>query len=274
MKEVLEDDEIVESIMKKYNKKKETKEQYKINRKKRILELLVHAEVSATDYCEALSYSRAGYSVHLKRDIDEIFINSYNPEWIRAWDGNIDIQPVFDFFAVITYVTDYFTKDETGTMEVIKEVMENNPDDTTKEKMKKVASTFLSHRQIGEAEAYYKLLPDLLLKQSNVTCQWLYVGRKEERFKRMKKANENQTDKKSLIKLEGVEGLWYEQPDMLSKYKRRPDTLERIVSSHFAKMIRTGGKCNYKDGSNVISPDKDMYEHESEEDDIDYSDDF
>ena len=64
---------------------------------------------------------------------------------------------VFDFFAVITYVTDYFTKDETGTMEVIKEVMENNPDDTTKEKMKKVASTFLSHRQIGEAKAYYKL---------------------------------------------------------------------------------------------------------------------
>ena len=122
VKEVLEDDEIVASIMKKYNKKKETKEQYKINRKKRILELLVHAEVSATDYCEALSYSRAGYSVHLKRDIDEIFINSYNPEWIRAWDGNIDIQPVFDFFAVITYVTDYFTKDETGTMEVIKEI--------------------------------------------------------------------------------------------------------------------------------------------------------
>ena len=114
------------------------------------------------------------------------------------------------FFAVITYVTDYFTKDETGTMEVIKEVMENSPDDSTKEKMKKVASTFLSHRQIGEAEAYYKLLPDLLLKQSNVTCQWLYVGRKEDRFTRMKKANDNQADKKSLIKLEGVEGLWYE----------------------------------------------------------------
>ena len=139
--------------------------------------------------------------------------------------------------------------------------------------MKKVASTFLSHRQIGEAEAYYKLLPDLLLKQSNVTCQWLYVGRKEERFTRMKRANEKQTDKKSLIKLEGVEGLWYEQPDMLSKYKRRPDTLERIVSSHFAKMIRTGGKCNYKYGSNEIGPDKDTCEHESEEDDIDYSDD-
>ena len=34
--------------------------------------------------------------------------------------------------------------------------------------------------------------------------------------------------KKNLIKLDGVEGLWYEQPDMLSKYKRRPDDIEEM----------------------------------------------
>ena len=85
----------------------------------------------------ALSYSRAGYSYHQKRDIDEIYINSYNPEWLRAWDGNIDIQPCFDFFGVITYVTEYFSKDDTGTVEVLKQVIENNPDDTAREKMKK-----------------------------------------------------------------------------------------------------------------------------------------
>ena len=103
------------------------------------------AGVSESDYFEALSYSRAGYSVHLKRDLDEIHINSYNPEWIQAWDGNIDIQPCFDYFGMITYINDYFMKDETGTMEILKEVVESNPDDSTKEKMKKVASTFLSH---------------------------------------------------------------------------------------------------------------------------------
>ena len=167
---LLEDEETIELIMKQYDKKSETKEEYEVNRKKRILQLLAIAEVSKDEYLEALSWSRAGYSVHLKRDLDEIYINSYNPEWMRAWDGNIDIQPVFDFFEVITYITEYFTKDESGTVEVIKEVLDNNPDDSTKEKMKKVASTFLSHRQIGEAEAFYKLLPDLKLKNSNVTC--------------------------------------------------------------------------------------------------------
>jgi hypothetical protein len=122
----LEDEEIIESIMVKYKKKEETKEEYEINRKKRILELLAVAGVSDSDYIEALSYSRAGYSVHLKRDLDEIYINSYNPEWIRAWDGNIDIQPCFDYFGVITYVTDYFMKDDTGTMEILKEVVERS----------------------------------------------------------------------------------------------------------------------------------------------------
>ncbi len=50
----------------------------------------------------------------LRRDIDEIFINNYNSEFIVAWDANIDIQPVFDYYGTITYITDYWAKDSTG----------------------------------------------------------------------------------------------------------------------------------------------------------------
>ena len=90
----------------------------------------------------------------MQRDLNEIYIYSYNPEWLRAWNRNIDFSPTFDFFEVITYITEYFIKDESGTVEAIKQVLDSNPDDNTKEKMKKVATTFLSHRQIGEAEAF------------------------------------------------------------------------------------------------------------------------
>ena len=102
-------------------------------------------------------------------------------------------------------------------------MLESNPDDNTKEKMQKVATTFLSHRQIGEAEAFYKLLPDLNLKNSNVTCQWVPLGKKNERYIRMKRVEEDSKEDNNLVKLEGVEGLWYEQPDILSKYKRRDE---------------------------------------------------
>ena len=42
---------------------------------------------------------------------------------------------------------------------------------TNKERMTLVANTFQTHRQIGEAEAFYKLIPNLKLKDSNVTTQ-------------------------------------------------------------------------------------------------------
>ena len=45
--------------------------------------------------------------------------------------------------------------------------------DTVKEQMRLLANTFLTHRQIGEAEAIYRLLPNMILKNSNIGCQWL-----------------------------------------------------------------------------------------------------
>ena len=42
-------------------------------------------------YMDALKISSRGYSVILKRDVDETMINNYNPEWIKAWSGNMDM---------------------------------------------------------------------------------------------------------------------------------------------------------------------------------------
>ena len=100
-----------------------------------------------------------------KRDLDEIYINSYNIEWMRAWNGNMDIQVVLDFFAVITYVTDYYSKDDTGTMEIIKAALAQADSKDLKERMRIISNTFLTHRQMGEAEAIYRLLPSMQLKK-------------------------------------------------------------------------------------------------------------
>ena len=35
-----------------------------------------------------------GYRVIIKRDVDEIFTNNYNPEWLKCWNANMDISPV------------------------------------------------------------------------------------------------------------------------------------------------------------------------------------
>ena len=244
VQDVLENEDAIKKIMDGYDKQNETKGEYKINRKKRIENLCETAGVSYVAYITALSTSKSGYSVVQKRDLDEIYINSYNIEWLRAWDGNMDIQVVLDFFAVITYVTDYYSKDDTGTMEIIKATLAQTESKDLKERMKLIANTFLTHRQMGEAEATYRLLPSMLLKKSNVTCQWVSLGTKDDRSSRWKKATETELNSGRLvIQLDGHDGYWYEQQDMWSKYLRRPiETLGDLCFAQFAKMYRSSGQ--------------------------------
>ena len=105
----------------------------------------------------------------MARDLDEINVNSFNPEWLLAWNGNIDLQICLDYYAVITYITDYFTKDTTGTMEFLKKALKESDCDSLKEKMSLMMNTYISHRQMGEAEAIYKIFPDFHFKESTVT---------------------------------------------------------------------------------------------------------
>ena len=94
-------------------------------------DILKHSEIaddirtSRQLYYEALGVSKKGKVPVLKRDVQEMWVNNYNPEWILAWNGNMDIQLCLDFFAICTYITDYYTKDETGTLtHLIKAVKE------------------------------------------------------------------------------------------------------------------------------------------------------
>lgn len=106
----------------------------------------------------------------MKRTVEEIYINQYNPEWLNAWDANIDLQLCLDYFAVLTYITDYYTKDDTGTMKFLTEVARTCTYSNIKDKMKALSQAFLKNRQIGESEAFYRIIPNLHLTDSNIKC--------------------------------------------------------------------------------------------------------
>ena len=204
--------------------------------------MLIKAEVTMEEYEEALSFTKTGYKVTIERDLTEIFINSYNVEWMEAWDGNMDIQLCFDYHATITYITDYYAKDDTGLMELINSVVQQDASESTKERMKTVANTFMTHRQIGGAEAVYRLLPNMVLKNSNVGCQWLAVGKRSEMSKRWKLATKKEIEsREGLVQIKDREGLWYQQQDMLSKFLRRSEKVELICPVQFGKMFTTAG---------------------------------
>ena len=75
--EVCEDKEEMGKIWKDYNKQTETREEYDINRKKRILKVLDLAGVSPECYEAAVrEKNKIGVNIILARDIDEMFINN------------------------------------------------------------------------------------------------------------------------------------------------------------------------------------------------------
>ena len=237
---ILVDKEKMNLFMDEFNKEEESKEDHVNFIKKRVRKVCIMANVSLKDYIEALSVSKRGYVIVQRRDVDEIFVNSYNKEWIRAWNANMDLQICLDFFSVITYITDYYSKDDTGTMKVINKALKENDCKDVKDQMKLISNVFLTSRQMGEAEAVYRLIPSMNLKGSNVTCQWVPTEPSEERSKRFRKASDAQMNSGiKVFQLEGHDGYFYEVQDIYSKYLRRPKELRECCFAQFSKMYRS-----------------------------------
>ena len=55
-------------------------------------------------------------------------------------------------------------------------------------KMRVIAQAFQDTREMGFSEALYKLLPELVMTNSNVKKQWICVGKEEERTTRARPA--------------------------------------------------------------------------------------
>ena len=134
-----------------------------------------------------------------------------------------------------------------------------------------VSNVFLTHRQMGEAEAVYKLIPSMKLANSNVTCQWVSIGQEEERSSRFMKAQKHHIDSgMPLVELDGHDGLWYQQRDMWSKYLRRPSVLQNICFAQFAKMFKGLNKSS-EEAKESVDPDdivEDTVEDSNSEEDF------
>ena len=147
-------------------------------------------------------------------------VNTYNPEWVSSWNGNMDIQLCLDFFAVITYISDYYSKDDSGTMDILFNALQDVQNEDLRTKLKKIGSVFLTHRQMGESEVYYRNLPHMHLKDSNIEAVFAPTGFNPSRF--LQRVDEDVADHcKNVIEVEGREGKYQEKASMYEKYLRR-----------------------------------------------------
>uniref|UniRef100_A0A1X7VR33 Helitron helicase-like domain-containing protein n=1 Tax=Amphimedon queenslandica TaxID=400682 RepID=A0A1X7VR33_AMPQE len=84
----------------------------------------------------------------LKREVGAEMINPYNPDLLKAWKANIDIQVVGNIYGAAKYVCHYMCKDE------IKQQIERKLDKLSvncsqRQKLLKIGNTLISHRILG-----------------------------------------------------------------------------------------------------------------------------
>ena len=154
-------------------------------------QILEKLEIDEEDYENALQVSERGKQVILKRRPNECFINNYNKRLITAYQANMDIQFCTDAYAVVTYICDYWSKDETGMTDYLKEALKEAKSLENRELLSHLKRTYMAKRQIGSCEAVYRGIPTLHLQGSNIACTFVQSGFPENQSQFLKKVQVN-----------------------------------------------------------------------------------
>ena len=63
-------------------------------------------------------------TLFLKRSLSEIRVNSCNPNLLKAWRANMDIQYVLDPYACAVYILSYIAKGQRGMSKLLEKASE------------------------------------------------------------------------------------------------------------------------------------------------------
>ena len=212
---------IVNNFYKQYTKTKVTA----VSSQKFLRLALYHYCLSICDY---------GTSVILERTVEEVFINNYNPVWMDCWDGNMDVSLCTDYFAIITYMTDYIVKPETKTADILKAVHKEKKKEKAshREIMHSLVNAYLQSRELGECEGYYKLDPNLHFKESNIKTIFVTSGFPKNRYSFLRKLSDDANNEYA-FEVDGFEGQFIATETIHVKYSLRPDVVFVMVLAQF-----------------------------------------
>ena len=116
---------------------------------KSISEVLEELGISEVEYESALKISDdQGFQLHLKRPTDSCFVNNYFDIGLLAWEANIDIQPVFNYYKAITYMCSYLSKEEDECSQEMKQAF--------KETIESGASYYEQMNSVAHAYSFKK----------------------------------------------------------------------------------------------------------------------
>ena len=220
-------------------------------------------------YKKAIRISERGKIVVLKRTLKERNVNNFNKEWMLAWRANLDLQFCYDGFAVVTYLTDYFSKADAGVTAALKKGLTETKGWNDFERLNYLKRCFFTHRQVSVAEAAYRLIPGMNLKASNIKTDFVSSGYPENRsnfYRNVKNKDgmdlesdgENEEpvyssgNSREHFNIPGRKGKFQTGETIHTKYSNRPVKLEDVCLAQFftsyVSCQRPGKKIKFDEG--------------------------
>ena len=188
-------------------------------------QILLLCNISEEDYVKALSVTKRGSKIILKRSTEDLSTNSFNKDILKFWKANIDVQYIIDSYACVMYIASYVLKAEKGMSEMLKSVAKEAESLPIRQQLQKLGSTFLNHREISSQEAVYRLL-SLPLKKMSRSVVFVNTNPKEKRLGMLKPM--------SVIEAMDNDSEDIFMNSLIDKYINRPDDLEGMCLAEFA----------------------------------------
>ena len=183
------------------------------------------AGVDESQYHKALAVCKSGKKIVLRRAIDELWTNYYNPDILKTWKANMDLQYIVDAYSCVMYVASYVLKSERAMSETLKAAAKECETEEISVQLRKVGRAFLTHREVSCQESAYRLL-SIPMKKSSKMVIFVNTNPPEKRISMMKSS-------KKLENLEdGDENIF--ETSLIDRYVARPSNLEDLCLAEFA----------------------------------------
>ncbi len=188
-------------------------------------ELLKKAEVSETDYAVALTIAHSGHHIVLNKAPKDSYINNYNPDVLKAWEANTDLQYCLDPYSVIVYLLSYMLKDENAMGDLLRRVSKEIKDENIRKQMNVISAKFFGTREVCAQASAMNALSLKMFWKSRADI-FVTTEPKESRVRMTKPTAEldlMEDDDDDIF----VKGLH-------EKYSARPESMEDVCLASFA----------------------------------------
>lgn len=190
-----------------------------------VSDLFAKLDITPDDYVAAHCALAQKNTVIYKRNMPECWINPYNSHLLRAWNGNMDIQPVLDAYSCIMYIVSYISKAERELGDLLRNAQTEAKEGHLEpmQQLRKLGNVYLHSREVSIMEAVYRVT-GMHLKQSSRQVVFIPVDRRSSKITK---------PLKSLT--EDDENIW--MTSLIDRYLARPSSpiFEQMSLAEFTR---------------------------------------